>query len=110
MCCISVIYFHAKYCLLYESLLYNYLPLTPPSSPLAPILLPPSHIIDTCGQELLRLIKEHNKKQNGGEETLLLPMSVAEGSPVHPAYPSGHSINLGAFITALKVTNYSTWC
>ena len=46
-----------------------------------------------------------NQAQNGGiNQVFLLPMAVAEGSPVHPAYPSGHSINLGAYITTLKVT------
>ena len=37
------------------------------------------------------------------EKTFLLPMAVAEGSPTHPAYPSGHAINNGAYITTLKV-------
>ena len=30
-------------------------------------------------------------------------MAVGQGSPVHPAYPSGHAVNLGAYITVLKV-------
>ena len=43
-------------------------------------------------------------EQNGDSSPVfLLPMAVAEGSPVHPAYPSGHAVNLGAYITALKV-------
>ena len=47
----------------------------------------------------------HNQRMNkNGEKTFLLPMAVAEGSPTHPAYPSGHAINVGAYITALKVT------
>lgn len=46
----------------------------------------------------------HNQRMNpGGEKTFLLPMAVAEGSPTHPAFPSGHAINNGAYITALKV-------
>lgn len=46
----------------------------------------------------------HNQKMNGdGEKTFLLPMASAQGSPTHPAYPSGHAINVGAYITALKV-------
>lgn len=59
-------------------------------------------------QELLNRVRNHNTECNGKtgghrEETYLLPMAVAEGSPVHPAYPSGHAINLGAYITTLKV-------
>ena len=46
----------------------------------------------------------HNVGMNQrGEKTFLLPMAVAEGSPTHPAYPSGHAINNGAYITTLKV-------
>ena len=59
-----------------------------------------------CGhwQVLLDLVKALNKRMNpDGEETFLLPMAVAEGSPTHPAYPSGHAINVGGYITALKV-------
>eukprot|EP00904_Undaria_pinnatifida_P002853 jgi/Undpi1/12569/HiC_scaffold_6.g02238.m1 len=52
---------------------------------------------------LLDLVKALNKRMNpDGEETFLLPMAVAEGSPTHPAYPSGHAINVGGYITALK--------
>eukprot|EP00904_Undaria_pinnatifida_P002852 jgi/Undpi1/12568/HiC_scaffold_6.g02237.m1 len=52
---------------------------------------------------LLDLVKAVNKRMNpDGEETFLLPMAVAEGSPTHPAYPSGHAINVGGYITALK--------
>ncbi|CAM9447814.1 unnamed protein product, partial [Pylaiella littoralis] len=57
--------------------------------------------------ELLNRVRNHNIENNGRgggqrEVTYLLPMAVAEGSPVHPAYPSGHAINLGAYITTLK--------
>ena len=46
----------------------------------------------------------HNQAMNtGGEKTFLLPIAVAEGSPTHPAFPSGHAINVGGYITALKV-------
>ena len=34
--------------------------------------------------------------------TALLPMPYAEGCPVHPAYPSGHSTFCGAWATILK--------
>ena len=58
-------------------------------------------------QVLLDLVKALNKRMNpDGEETFLLPMAVAEGSPTHPAYPSGHAINVGAYVTALKVMVY----
>ena len=55
-------------------------------------------------QELLNRVEVHNQRMNaGGEKTFLLPMAVAPGSPTHPAYPSGHAINVGAYITTLKV-------
>ncbi|CAN0590473.1 unnamed protein product, partial [Laminaria digitata] len=54
--------------------------------------------------ELLNRVEVHNQAMNtGGEQTFLLPMAVAEGSPTHPAYPSGHAINVGGYVTALKV-------
>lgn len=60
---------------------------------------------------LLHLVKENNKKNNcRGEETFLLPMAVAKGSPTHPAYPSGHAINVGAYFfhhTQGKQDNHS---
>ena len=34
--------------------------------------------------------------------TALLPQAFAEGCPVHPAYPSGHSVFAGAWATILK--------
>eukprot|EP00904_Undaria_pinnatifida_P002847 jgi/Undpi1/12563/HiC_scaffold_6.g02232.m1 len=53
--------------------------------------------------ELLNRIETHNQRRNErGEKTFLLPMAVAPGSPTHPAYPSGHSVNVGAYITSLK--------
>ncbi|CAM9916219.1 unnamed protein product [Ascophyllum nodosum] len=53
--------------------------------------------------ELLNTVESINQAQNGGtNQVFLLPMAVGEGSPVHPSYPSGHSINLGAYITTLK--------
>nr|AYP65252.1 vanadium-dependent bromine peroxidase [Saccharina japonica] len=53
--------------------------------------------------ELLNRVEVHNQKMNGdGEKTFLLPMASAQGSPTHPAYPSGHAINVGAYITSLK--------
>nr|CAD37191.1 vanadium-dependent bromoperoxidase 1 [Laminaria digitata] len=53
--------------------------------------------------ELLNRVEVHNQRMNpDGEKTFLLPMAAAQGSPTHPAYPSGHAINNGAYITALK--------
>ncbi|CAN0418201.1 unnamed protein product, partial [Ascophyllum nodosum] len=61
----------------------------------------PASIIDNT--ELLNFVEILNQAQNGGtNQVFLLPMAVGEGSPVHPAYPSGHSINVGAYITVLK--------
>jgi len=49
-------------------------------------------------------VENLNQAQNGGtNQAFFLPMAVGEGSPVHPSYPSGHSVNLGAYITVLKV-------
>ena len=63
-------------------------------------------VISGLSQELLNRVEVHNQAMNnGGEKTFLLPMAVAEGSPTHPAYPSGHAINVGGYITALKVMN-----
>eukprot|EP00904_Undaria_pinnatifida_P000010 jgi/Undpi1/10009/HiC_scaffold_28.g12463.m1 len=53
--------------------------------------------------DLLSRVVSHNERMNpDGERTYLLPMAVAEGSPTHPAFPSGHAINVGGYITALK--------
>ena len=35
-------------------------------------------------------------------DTLLLPQAYAEGSPVHPSYPAGHSVVAGAGVTVMK--------
>lgn len=34
--------------------------------------------------------------------TILLPLAYPEGSPAHPAYPSGHATAVGASVTVLK--------
>ena len=53
----------------------------------------------------------HNQAMNtGGEKTFLLPMAVAEGSPTHPSFPSGQAINVGGYVTALKVISmFFSW-
>ncbi|CAN0335654.1 unnamed protein product [Ascophyllum nodosum] len=61
----------------------------------------PASIINNT--ELLNFVEIFNQAQNGGtNQVFLLPMAVAQGSPAHPAYPSGHAVNLGAYITVLK--------
>ncbi|NMO17148.1 hypothetical protein HPC49_16250 [Pyxidicoccus fallax] len=43
-----------------------------------------------------------NAARNLGPGTYLLPQAFPEGSPIHPAYASGHSTYIGAGITVLK--------
>ena len=57
--------------------------------------------------DLLERVFDHNKAQNlnfgrGTTGSYLLPMSYPEGSPLHPAYPSGHATYGGAGVTVLK--------
>eukprot|EP00752_Nemacystus_decipiens_P009696 g8660.t1 len=79
----------------YGGLVHNTLTDGRPNTPL------PASLLEN--KDLLDLVFAHNDEANGdGPGTYLLPMSVAEGSPVHPAFPSGHSINVGAYITTLK--------
>lgn len=67
--------------------------------------LHPRRFVFSNSQELLNRVRQLNREQNDDSSpVILLPMAVAEGSPVHPAYPSGHAVNLGAYITALKVS------
>lgn len=56
-------------------------------------------------------LEAHNATQNGfdttlpayaGNESYLLPMPYAEGSPMHPSYGSGHATVAGACVTILK--------
>eukprot|EP00752_Nemacystus_decipiens_P009700 g8663.t1 len=79
----------------YGGLVHNTLTPGRPNTPL------PESLLENT--ELLHRVKKHNAERNPKHEpTFLLPMAVAEGSPVHPAYPSGHAINVGAYITTLK--------
>jgi hypothetical protein len=41
--------------------------------------------------------------------TYLLPMAFPEGSPTHPAYPSGHATVAGACVTVLKAFFDESW-
>ena len=52
-------------------------------------------------QDVLLLIREHNKV-NFSCESNLLPMAFPEGCPQHPAYPQGHATVAGACVTILK--------
>jgi len=49
-------------------------------------------------------IVKHNRRFNGPDEedSYLLPMAFAEGSPLHPAYGAGHAVIAGACVTILK--------
>ena len=52
--------------------------------------------------EVVQLIRKHNQSLPNGEDTALLPMAFAEGSPMHPAYGAGHATVAGACVTILK--------
>ena len=57
--------------------------------------------------DALPRIFAHNQARNqarglGAIGTYLLPMSIREGAPTHPSYPSGHAITAGACATVLK--------
>lgn len=52
--------------------------------------------------QVVKDVFAHNKKQNKGKGTYLLPMAFPEGSPIHPAYGAGHATVAGACVTLLK--------
>jgi hypothetical protein len=52
-------------------------------------------------KKTLKKIADHNRLCTG-EESALLPMAFAEGSPMHPAYGAGHATVAGACVTILK--------
>lgn len=53
---------------------------------------------------VLEAIKESNAEWGSEfENSYTLPTSYREGSPLHPAYPSGHAIIAGACVTILKI-------
>jgi len=63
-----------------------------------------NHLIGTANypihQDILNSpVIEKIFSKNG---TYLLPMAFPEGSPTHPAYPSGHATVAGACVTVLK--------
>jgi hypothetical protein len=65
-------------------------------------------LLSTCltkaGESVSKLLDEvadFNEK-HGGENNLLLSQMYPEGSPSHPAWPSGHATVAGACVTILK--------
>lgn len=71
------------------------------------------HLIDNMNaDDMLDRVKNHNADQNtaadrnadpsAAENSWLLPMPFAEGSPMHPSYGSGHATVAGACVTILK--------
>ena len=57
---------------------------------------------DNALDDTLAAVASHNAAQNGGTETLFLPMAFSAGSPSHPAYGAGHATVAGACVTVLK--------
>jgi len=59
----------------------------------------------TIGDQLTASLRDSNRlgrvpaRANG---SFLLPQAFPEGSPAHPAYPSGHSTYVGAGVTMIK--------
>ena len=61
-------------------------------------------------RDVLDVVREYNRRQAdqgfidaaADAETLLLGQMYPEGSPTHPAYPSGHATMAGAGVTVLK--------
>ncbi|KAI0561253.1 vanadium-dependent bromoperoxidase 1 [Gracilaria domingensis] len=65
--------------------------------------------------DILPKVIEHNDRQNeksdngvprcneeGSAQSILLPMTFPEGSPMHPSYGAGHATVAGACVTVLK--------
>jgi membrane-associated phospholipid phosphatase len=58
--------------------------------------------------DVLSVVEEYNARQgtygfaDGATDTALLGQMYPEGSPTHPAYPSGHATVAGAGVTVLK--------
>lgn len=78
-----------------------------------PNVAPADNLVNAIGEDLLKKVAAHNRKQNededrkdddrnGHRESYLLPMAFAEGSPCHPCYGAGHACVAGACVTILK--------
>lgn len=74
-----------------------------------------SHLVNALENKLLGKVVDHNRCQNNiysdrftdptktrNEDSYLLPMAFAEGSPMHPSYGAGHGTVAGACVTVLK--------
>ena len=55
----------------------------------------------THGASTVQAVKDNNAPLSG-EAKAWLPLQYCEGSPTHPAYPSGHAVVAGAAATVLK--------
>lgn len=65
--------------------------------------------VDGLAEQLGAILKRvaqgnevNNARTGAGETSYLLPMAYSEGSPMHPAYGSGHAAVAGACVTILK--------
>jgi hypothetical protein len=57
---------------------------------------------DILDAEVLGIVHDRSK-------SYLLPQAYPEGSPAHPAYPSGHAVIAGACATVLKACFAESW-
>ncbi len=65
---------------------------------------------DTAADDVVSVVEEYNERQaeygfvdaDENPGTALLGQMYPEGSPTHPAYPSGHATTAGACVTVLK--------
>nr|QKI80119.1 vanadium-dependent haloperoxidase [Asparagopsis taxiformis] len=85
-------------------------------SDLAYIIRPIRHLADSLSSDLMFMVAKENGRQNssitdnghprshdeGSDDTHLLSMAYAEGSPMHPSYGAGHATVAGACVTILK--------
>ena len=58
--------------------------------------------IFTLGANTIAAVEAYNAPK-GGESKAYIPLTYCEGSPTHPAYPSGHAVAAGAMATILKM-------
>jgi hypothetical protein len=67
-----------------------------------PVAVAECSTFDNALNDTLAAVGAHNAAQNGGTQTLFLPMAFSAGSPSHPAYGAGHATVAGACVTVLK--------
>ena len=58
--------------------------------------------IYTKSAATISAVEAHNAALSG-ESKAYIPLTYCEGSPTHPAYPSGHAVAAGAMATILKM-------